>query len=194
MVFRDRTYSVLMVSASEKFYRATGELLPSSDYWPVHKAKNAGQARRAMAEREYDIVIIGTPLPDEFGSQLAIDVSSRSSAAVLMFVKNELFYEVYEKVVEFGVTVLSVPTNVNMVSQALRTMCSMRERMRLMEQKRISVEEKIEEIRIVNHAKWLLIECLGMSEAQAQHYIEKHAQDSRVSKRSVAESIIKTYE
>lgn len=147
-----------------------------------------------MAEREYDIVIISTPLPDEFGSQLAIDASSHSSAAVLMFVKNELSYEVYEKVVEFGVTVLSVPTNVNMVSQALRTMCSMRERMRLMEQKRISVEEKIEEIRIVNHAKWLLIECLGMNEAQAQHYIEKHAQDRRVSKRSVAESVIKTYE
>ena len=36
MVFRERTYSVLMVSASEKFYRATGELLPTSDYWPVH--------------------------------------------------------------------------------------------------------------------------------------------------------------
>ena len=174
--------------------RATGELLPTCDYWPVHKAKSAVQARRALAEREYDIVIIGTPLPDEFGSQLAIDVSGSSCAAVLMFVKNDNFYEVYEKVVEFGVTVLSVPTNVNMVSQALRTMCSMRERMRLMEQKRISVEEKIEEIRIVNHAKWLLIECLGMSEAQAQHYIEKHAQDSRVSKRSVAESIIKTYE
>ena len=194
MVFRERTYSVLMVSASEKMSRATGELLLNSDYWPVHKAKSASQARRAMAEREYDIVIISTPLPDEFGSQLAIDASSHSSAAVLMFVKNELFYEVYEKVVEFGVTVLSVPTNVNMVSQALRTMCSMRERMRLMEQKRISVEEKIEEIRIVNHAKWLLIECLGMNEAQAQHYIEKHAQDRRVSKRSVAESVIKTYE
>lgn len=194
MVFRERTYSVLMVSASEKFSRATGELLPTSDYWPVHKAKSAGQARRALAEREYDIVIICTPLPDEFGSQLAIDVSCHSSAAVLMFVKNELFCEVYDKVVEFGVTVLSVPTNTSMVSQALRTMCSMRERMRLMEQKRISVEEKIEEIRIVNHAKWLLIECLGMSEAQAQHYIEKHAQDRRVSKRSVAESVIKTYE
>ena len=194
MVFRERTYSVLMVSASEKMSRATGELLPTCDYWPVHKAKSAVQARRALAEREYDIVIIGTPLPDEFGSQLAIDVSGSSCAAVLMFVKNDNFYEVYEKVVEFGVTVLSVPTNVNMVSQALRTMCSMRERMRLMEQKRISVEEKIEEIRIVNHAKWLLIECLGMNEAQAQHYIEKHAQDRRVSKRSVAESVIKTYE
>ena len=194
MVFRERTYSVLMVSASEKMSRATGELLPTCDYWPVHKAKSAVQARRALAEREYDIVIIGTPLPDEFGSQLAIDVSGSSCAAVLMFVKNDYFYEVYEKVVEFGVTVLSVPTNVNMVSQALRTMCSMRERMRLMEQKRISVEEKIEEIRIVNHAKWLLIECLGMNEAQAQHYIEKHAQDRRVSKRSVAESVIKTYE
>lgn len=194
MVFRERTYSVLLVSASEKFARATGELLPASDYWPLHKAKNAGQARRALAEREYDIVIISTPLPDEFGSQLAIDISGGSSAAVLMFVKSESFYEVYEKVVESGVIALSVPTNVQMVEQALRTVRSMRERMRLMEQKRISVEEKIEEIRIVNHAKWLLIERLSMSEAQAQRYIEKHAQDQRVSKRSVAESVIRTYE
>lgn len=194
MVFRERTYSVLLVSASEKFTKATVDLLPTSDYWPVHKAKNAGQARRALAEREYDIVIISTPLPDEFGSRLAAYASGSSSAAVLMFVKNESFYEVYDKVVEFGVIALPLPTNVQMVEQALRTLCSMRERTRLMEKKQISVEEKIEEIRIINHAKWLLIERLSMSEAQAQHYIEKHAQDGRATKRSVAESIIKTYE
>ena len=58
----------------------------------------------------------------------------------------------------------------------------------------LSVEEKIEEIRLVNRAKWLLIERLGMTEAEAHRYMEKQAMDQRVSKRGLAEIIIKTYE
>ena len=57
-----------------------------------------------------------------------------------------------------------------------------------------TIEEKISEIRLVNHAKWLLIECLSMTEAEAQRYIEKKAMDARISKKEMAESVIKTYE
>ena len=62
-----------------------------------------------------------------------------------------------------------------------------------MEERQASVEEKIEEIRLVNKAKWQLIECLRMTEAEAHRYIEKQAMDQRVSKREIAESIIETY-
>ena len=71
---------------------------------------------------------------------------------------------------------------------------TMRERMRMAEEKQQTVEDKINEIRLVNHAKWLLIECLSMTEAEAQRYIEKQAMDARISKKEMAESIIKTYE
>ena len=66
--------------------------------------------------------------------------------------------------------------------------------LRRMEARQASVEEKIEEIRLVNRAKWLLIERLGMTEAEAHRYMEKQAMDQRVSKRGLAEIIIKTYE
>lgn len=66
--------------------------------------------------------------------------------------------------------------------------------MRQMEAKQATVEEKIEEIRLVNRAKWLLIECLGMTEPEAHHYIEKQSMDRRISKREVAETVIKTYQ
>ena len=49
------------------------------------------------------------------------------------------------------------------------------------------------EIRIVNKAKWLLISELKMSEADAHRYIEKQAMDQCITKRSIAEDIIKTY-
>ena len=62
-----------------------------------------------------------------------------------------------------------------------------------MEKKNASVEEKIEEIRIVNRAKCLLIEQLKMTESEAHRYIEKQAMDRCVTRRVIAENIILTY-
>ena len=63
-----------------------------------------------------------------------------------------------------------------------------------MARKAESLEEKMEEIRLVNRAKWLLIEQLKMTEPDAHRYIEKTAMDRCVTKRTVAETIIKTYQ
>ena len=49
------------------------------------------------------------------------------------------------------------------------------------------------EIRLVNRAKWLLITELKMEEPQAHRFIEKQAMDRCVSRRAVAEEIIRTY-
>jgi response regulator NasT len=70
---------------------------------------------------------------------------------------------------------------------------SARERLKKMDLKTLSVEEKMEEIRTVNRAKWLLISVLKMDEPEAHRYIEKQAMDRCISKREVAEEIIKTY-
>lgn len=76
---------------------------------------------------------------------------------------------------------------------ALDWLTSARERLRQTEKKVLSVEEKIDEIRLVNRAKWLLISELKMTEPDAHRYIEKQAMDRCVQKRRIAEEIIKTY-
>ena len=58
---------------------------------------------------------------------------------------------------------------------------------------RKAIEEKMEEIRLVNRAKWLLIGELNMTEQEAHRYIEKQAMDRCVTKRAVAEQILSTY-
>ena len=72
-------------------------------------------------------------------------------------------------------------------------MASAKERIQKTVKKTYSIEEKMEEIRIVNKAKWLLISEIKMDEPEAHHYIEKQAMDRCISKRTVAEEIIKTY-
>ena len=72
-------------------------------------------------------------------------------------------------------------------------MAASRERLRRLEKKTMSMEEKMEEIRLVNRAKWLLIDNLKMTEADAHRYIEKQAMDRCVSRREISLNIIKTY-
>ena len=193
MVFQERTNSVLIVTASERFTDSIMPLLPMTDYWPVQTASSVAEARRWLADTEFDIVLINTPLPDDFGMHLAIDICTGSGAGVLLLVKNDHYNEIYSKVVRYGVITLSKPTNRQMVAQNLRILCATRERIRQMQAKQATVEEKIKEIRLVNRAKWLLIECLNMTEAEAHRYIEKQAMDLRISRREAAENIIKTY-
>ena len=194
MVFQERTYRVLIVSASDSITNSIMPLLPMTDYWPVISVRSVSEARRKIVDCEFDIVLINAPLPDDFGMRLAIDICSNSGAGVLLLVKNDLFEEVYAKVVGYGVITLAKPTNMQMVSQNLRILCATRERMRQMEAKQATVEEKIEEIRLVNRAKWLLIESLHMTEPEAHRYIEKQSMDLRISKREVAENVIRTYQ
>ena len=193
MVFQERTYSVLIVTASDTFANSVMPLLPMTDYWPVTIVHSISEARRRVVDTEFDIVLINAPLPDDFGMRLAIDICTNSGAGVLLLVKNDLFNDIYAKVVGYGVITLSKPTNSQMVTQNLRILCATRERMRQMQARQATVEEKIEEIRLVNRAKWLLIECLSMTEPEAHRYIEKQSMDERISKREVAEYIIKTY-
>ena len=194
MVFQERTYSVLIVTASDTFANSVMPLLPMTDYWPVTIVHSVSEARRRVVDTEFDIVLINAPLPDDFGMRLAIDICTNSGAGVLLLVKNDLFNDIYAKVVGYGVITLSKPTNLQMVAQNLRILCATRERMRQMQAWQATVEEKIEEIRLVNRAKWLLIECLSMTEPEAHRYIEKQSMDARISKREVAENIIKTYQ
>ena len=194
MVFQEKTYCVLVVSSTESFGSSMAPLLPPTDYYPVVYARSSAEAQRLLAENSYDIVIINTPLSDDFGLRLASYVSSNTTAGVLLLVKSDRYTETSAKMLSYGVMTLPKPTSSQMLTQTLGVLCATRERLRQMEEKQLSVEQKMEEIRLVNRAKWLLIETLGMSEAESHRYIEKQAMDLRISKAQVARNIIHTFQ
>ena len=190
----ERRYSVLAVSASLKFVETLRTLLPEGRYGPVTVLHDAAAARRALAENSYDLVLINTPLPDEFGTRLALDACESSSAGVLLLVKAEHCPDIEAQVSVHGVLTLAKPTSAQLFAQTLRLLCITRERLRGMEKKAVTLQEKMEEIRLVNRAKWLLIEELKMTEQEAHRYIEKRAMDRCVTRRAVAEQILSTYQ
>lgn len=193
MEFTERRYSVLLVSPSPKFNESMLALLPESRFYPVAAVSDVSSARRRLLESKYDIVIINAPLPDDFGTRLALNICDNSGTAVLLFVKAEHYPDINGRVSPFGVLVLPKPASSQTVSQSLQLLCGTRERLRRMEQKTASIEEKMGEIRIINRAKLLLMEQLKMTEKEAHRFIEKQAMDRCVTRITIAQSILSTY-
>ena len=187
------TLSVLIVSSAERLNATMLSSLPESRYQPITAVPDASAASRMLLERPFDLVIVNTPLPDQFGTRFALDVCEKTAAGVLLLVKAEHYADIDARVSPYGVLTLSKPTSAGLFSQSLQLLAATHARLRRMEQKTASMEEKMEEIRMVNRAKWLLIEQLKMTEQQAHRYIEKQAMDMRTSKKDVAENILKTY-
>ncbi len=193
MSFKEQVYSVLLVSAAENFNNSLISLLPDSKYGPVHIAGDISSAKRKVAERSYDFVIINAPLPDDIGCRFAIDISSSKSSVAMILVRSDVYEEIHCRVSGHGVFTLPKPTSKSTLVQALFWLESARGRLYKFEKKTLSIEEKMEEIRLVNRAKWLLISELKMDEENAHRYIEKQAMSRSITKKEMSQIIIKTY-
>ena len=194
MSLKEQVYSVLVISVSEQFNQNLPEVFSLPTFSPLNIVSNISAAKRAMAERDFDFVIVNSPLPDDVGIRFAVDTSSSYNSVVLFLARAEEYADAYDKLAEHGVFLLQKPMSRSVFQVASGWLISARERVRKTEQKTLSIEEKMNEIRLVNRAKWLLIRELKMTEPDAHRYIEKQAMDRCIPKRSVAEEILKMYE
>ncbi len=186
-------YRVLIAGANDRTFDSLRELLPPDSYEAPLRAGSAGEVKRMLLETDVDLVILNAPLRDEFGTQLALNLS-RDNLCILMLVPAESFDAVCYKVEDEGILTLSKPVSRNGLLGAIKLLTAMRGKLRKLDRQNQALQEKMQDIRTVNRAKWLLIEIKRMTENEAHYYIEKQAMDMRLSRREVAENIIRTYD
>ncbi len=156
---------------------------------------HSGNAARQMANgRSFDFFLIHTPLPDEFGFDLAIDVTAKTFAQALVMVAPEQAPQYTEKGSQHGVYVLSKPVQGFMLQNALLWMSATYGRLSAMQSQNDKLQKKLEDLRLIDRAKCLLISSLGMDEEQAHKHIERQAMDMRTTKTDVAKRIIQVYQ
>lgn len=193
MVTGKRKYRVLVAGANDKLGESIAALLPKNEYEPPVFAASVGEIRRLALESTMDLVVLNTPLKDEFGTRLALDLADYN-IAVLMMVQGDVFDQVCYKVEDYGVLTLAKPVSRQSFYTAVKLLTAMRAKMLRMEKKNQALQEKMQDIRTINRAKWLLITNLQMTEDEAHYHIEKKAMNSRLSRREAAEEIIRTYD
>ena len=186
-------YRVLVAGGNEKLCELLSEILPKNEYAFLPPAKTAGEVRRLTMDRSVDLVILNAPLKDEFGIQLAQDLAE-NNMGVLLLTGSDVSEQVSYRVEQSGVITLAKPTTRQSLYIAIRALTALRSKLLQMELKTKALQQKVADIHTVNHAKWLLIQHDNMTENEAHRFIEKQAMDMRLSRREVAESIIRTYD
>jgi len=186
--------SALIVSCAEKDTAYFTELLSAASIHRITSLKSVDNAQRQILQQDFDLVIVNAPLHDEGGEDFSRYIASKGTSQVILLVKNERFDSVSQTCEDNGVFVIPKPVDSAVFLTALSLVKSSQSRIRRIQTENAQLKQKIEDIRIIDRAKCILISIMKMNEQEAHRYIEKQAMDIRSTKRIVAEGILKLYE
>lgn len=198
--------NILIAGKSQKTCESISSLLSETD--SAERAENAESDRvcdrivcvtdgiqaRSTDAKSFDLIIISTPLEDEFGLDLAAELHGKSGAALIVITKGELAEEVQNKIKFTGAFVLGRPTTKAALLQAVKFAEIAGENVKRLTEENKRLERRIEDIKIIDRAKACLMQYLKLTEAQAHRHIQKQAMDLRITQRKAAEDILLMYE
>lgn len=180
--------SLMIVSKAGKMLDYINSSLPPEKFSSVYVVSSAVQARQTELRTPVDIVIINTPLPDEFGTKLAQDLSVECAVAII--VNPELAERVTNKLEPFGIVTLPSKFYKTVFFQTISLLASSVTKMETLRKESETLKSKLREMKTMSKAKSLLISEKGMTEEQAHRYIEKSAMDGSMKKLEIARLII----
>jgi AmiR/NasT family two-component response regulator len=185
---------ILLVSRKGKSKDMLVQLLETETSSQTAVAYTEEEATELMEKNEFDLVIINSPLEGKTGVDLAVYAAEKYTAGILLAVQNKYANIIAPKVEPYGVLVVGKPVVKAFFNQAIKFAEVAAHRVMSLKEENINLHLKLEEMKIINRAKCVLIQYLSMSETQAHKYIEKQAMDMRLSKYRVARQILKAYE
>lgn len=182
-------HSVLVVTKDIK----TSTLVKSMLIQPVFDTKivsDFNEARRLSSERIFNIIIVD--FCDGEGTDFSIDISS-STSTILLLVPTNLFEQISYKVESFGILTLTTPFEQFYFYNMIKIAIAVQYKVQVLTSQTIKLKEKMEDIRLVNRAKMLLMQNLKMTEDEAHHYLEKEAMNNGKKRTEIAINIINSF-
>lgn len=184
------SYTVLLVSQDDKVTSQIKAFLASPMFELSH-TENFYEASRLSESRQFDIIIADSN--DGYETDFAINISDTDST-ILLLVPSEHFDQITYNVERYGILTITKPFEPFYFYNMIKIAIAVQYKVKALSTQTIKLKSKMEEIRLVNRAKLLLVEKRGMTEADAHHYLEKHAMDNGLKRITVAENVIKEYE
>ena len=158
----DERANILVISASANVVNRLSEFFKKDGIAPPISADSAGNAKRILIETDFDLVIIDTPLPDEDGAQFAMDLARSQSFefSIIMLTKADLYEQNLYQTERMGIVTFKKPSDPRLLLQTIRLLLSFRVKIKKLESKADRLQQKLEDIRLVDKAKFLLVEKL----------------------------------
>ncbi len=194
MVQPRRYATLLLITASRDTAAHFARMLPTDRFAPEYNVCSAVEAAYVLEEAVYDVVVIDDSILSETGLELAERAASNGITSVLLLAEPDRFEALSAYAEGHGFMALRSPVDPSLFKQSLGMMATISDRLHKLEEETASLKAKMDEMRIVNRAKLILIQQFKMSEKDAHRFIEKNAMDRCVKRRTIAESIIRTYQ
>ncbi|MDR1000191.1 MAG: ANTAR domain-containing protein [Clostridiales bacterium] len=154
---------------------------------------SCADARKKAVGEYYDVTIVNSPLRDESGESMCA-AFAKDMSQVIIIVKRDIYDEVSSHMERVGVITVPKPIDRQLFRAAVKMAKAADTKVRRLKSENTKLMQRIEDMRVINRAKLLLVTTLAMSESEAHKYIEKQAMDTRKQRRDIAEGILRTYE
>lgn len=182
--------SVLIVSSNETATEYLKKMLCENYEYEVITCSDGNSARRMVINRDFDLAVINSPLKDEYGTKVARDIAEQNTTEVIFLVKSEISEETALKLEDYGIFTLTKPLKKEVFWNTLKMACIVRKKIMSFSSEKSLLKSKIEDIKVIDKAKCLLIERMNINEEKAHKHIEKTAMERRLTKREVADEIL----
>lgn len=182
-------HSVLLVTKDPKLSQIVSLML-MAPLFEVDILSDFNEARRRVSERVYNIIL--ADYAEGEGIDFALDTSD-SLSTILLLTPPAIFEEVSYRVEGYGIISVTNPFDQFYFYNMIKAAIAVQYKVQILSSQTTKLKNKMEEIKLVNRAKMLLMQNLNMTEQEAHHYIEKEAMNRGLKKTSVAENVVKTY-
>ena len=189
-----RYASLLLITASQDTAAQFAGLLPTQRFAPEFNVCSAREADYVLQESPCDVVVIDSSIPFRQASGIAAAAAADGRAHVLLLSEQEFYDEAASYGEEHGFMALPAPADPVLLKQSLGMMANASARIHALEERAEDLQARMEDLRLVDRAKLILVQQFKMSEKEAHKFIEKNAMDRCVKRRVIAENIIRTYQ
>ncbi len=166
------------------------ELLTDEGFEVIGQAADGEEAVKLARELQPDLVIMDVKMPRMDGIAAAEAIAEERIAPIVMltaFSQRDLV----ERARDAGAMAYVVkPFDASDVIPAIEIAIGRFAEIKAIEEELASLEDRLESRKIIDQAKGVLQEGLGLSEPEAFRWIQKTAMDLRKSMREVAEGVI----
>ena len=184
------TLALHNVQAAEKIKYA----LQRSGYAVGEICTSGGEAIRRVRAGATDLLLINQEMPDMTGLEVATIIGDENLCSVVLFASLEKRALCADIVADYDITLFTKPVNISALLSTIEIVLQNRRRMDRMEREMVTLKESLENRKLVERAKGILMKRKSISEAEAYRRIQKMSMDSRVSMKDIALKIIELSE
>jgi len=181
---------ILLITHTDTSENFIKELLMSTTYGKLYNAYDLSEGTHLLDVHNFDLVLINAPMRYELGDRLARYAAQRTTCSIMFVARETSYQQTKDVLTKFGILCVKKPVQVKPFQQLMKCIDLTRSQLLKMTANGIDIKSIIDEIRLIDTAKWHLIQTFNISEIQASRLYESFVSENNLELYEAAERIL----